>query len=203
MTYALANYRQNDYTIIQVVINLDFDAVTAGVLPGGLVSSTEVKVLICYVLDSVGVPVSATGLCELLNFEGIANIFEVSDNIEALSKSGHIICTDDLGDNYTVTSSGSEIARTLKTTVPLTVRDKACRATLNMLAKIRNTNETDIAITREGDNTFITCSALDNDKTIMSVKLLVTDENQAMSIKNKFIENPSDIYSQIIDLFTK
>ncbi len=182
---------------------MDFDAVTAGVLPGGLVNSAEVKVLICYILDSVGEPVSATGLCELLNFEGIANIFEVSDNIEALTKSGHIICADSENDLYTVTGSGSDVAKTLKSTVPLTVRDKACRATLNMLARIRHTNETDIAITREGDNTYITCSALDNDKSIMSVKLLVSDENQAISIKNKFIDNPSEIYSQIIDLFTK
>ncbi len=182
---------------------MDFDAVTAGVLPGGLVSSAEVKVLICYILDCVSEPVSATGLCELLNFEGIANIFEVSDNIEALIKNGHIVCVSKEDDLYTVTESGSDVAKTLKSTVPLTIRDKACKATLNMLARIRHTNETDIAITREGDNTYITCSALDNNKSIMSVKLLVSDENQAISIKNKFIENPSEIYSQIIDLFTK
>ena len=186
-----------------MVIYLDFDAVTAGVLPGGLVSSAEVKVLICYILDTVGEPVSATGLCELLNFEGIANIFEVSDNIEALIKNGHIICVSTDEDLYTTTESGSDVAKTLKSTIPLTVRDKACKATLHMLAKIRHTNETDIAITREGDNTYITCSALDNDRSIMSVKLLVADENQAISIKNKFIQNPSEIYSQIIDLFTK
>lgn len=182
---------------------MDFDAVTAGVLPGGLVTSAEVKVLICYILDSVSEPVSATGLCELLNFEGIANIFEVSDNIETLIKNGHIVCVSKEDDLYTVTESGSDVAKTLKSTVPLTIRDKACKATLNMLARIRHTNETDIAITREGDNTYITCSALDNNRSIMSVKLLVSDENQAISIKNKFIENPSEIYSQIIDLFTK
>ncbi len=182
---------------------MEFDAVSAGVLPGGLVSSAEVKVLICYILDCVKEPICANKLCELLNYEGIANIFEVSDNIKTLTDSGHIACINDDEQKYIVTSSGSDIAKTLKSTVPMTVRERACKATLSMLAKIRHANETDISITREDDNTYITCSALDNDKVIMSVKLMVTDENQAISIKNKFIDSPSEIYSQIIDLFTK
>ncbi len=182
---------------------MEFDALTAGVLPGGLVSSAEVKVLICYILDSVKESVPVTRLCELLNYEGIANIFEVSDNIEALARGGHIVCTDVDSESYTVTPSGTDIAKTLKTTVPMTVREKACRVTLGMLSKMRNAEETDIAITREDDNTYITCSALDNNKTIMSVKLMVSDEMQAVNIKNNFLENPAEIYTQIIDLLTK
>ena len=72
-----------------------------------------------------------------------------------------------------------------------------------MMAEIKNAKETDISIVRNGENTFITCSALDGGNPIMSVQLLVSDEAQAMSIKSKFLENPSEIYSKIIDLFTE
>ena len=182
---------------------MEFDALTQGVAPGGLISSSEIKVLICYILKNVKEAVPSAKLCELLNYEGIANAFEVSDNIDVLLKSGHITCTNVADEAYTTTESGNVIAETLKTSVPISVREKACMATFKMMSRIRNTRETDISITREGDNTFITCSALDNDATIMSVKLLVTDENQALAIKNKFLDDPSEIYAKIVDLFTE
>lgn len=182
---------------------MEINVTTAGLQYGGLVTTTEIKVLICYILKNIKEPVPATRLCELLNFEGIANAFEVSDAMESLEKSGNIIRTDEKGQMYTVTPAGADVAETLKTSVPLTVREKACIATLKMMAQIRYAKETDFVISREGDRTYITCSALDGELPIVSVKLLVSDEIQAKSIKNKFLENPSDVYSKIIDLFTK
>lgn len=181
---------------------MEFDAVSAGVAPGGLVNSTEIKVLICYILKSVKEPVPANKLCEVLFYEGIANNFEVSDCLEALIKNGNIECVDEKEQTYTTTKNGNNVAETLKNTLPITVREKACKSTLKMMAEIKNAKETDISIVRNGDNTFITCSALDNGSPIMSVQLLVSDESQALSIKSKFLENPSEIYSKIIDLFT-
>lgn len=182
---------------------MEFDAVSAGVSPGGLVNSSEIKVLICYILKYVKEPVPVKRLCEELFYEGIANNFEVSDCIESLIKNGNIICVDEAEQTYTTTESGNNIADTLKSTVPLTVRDKACRSTLKMIAEIRNAKETDISINRSGDNTFITCTALDNGNKLMSVQLLVADETQAVSIKKQFLKNPSKIYSKIIELFTE
>lgn len=181
---------------------MDFDAASQGVAHGGLISSSEIRILICYILCSIDEPVPATELCELLYYEKIANIFEVSDCLEYLENAGHIACVEENGRLYTATDSGREIAQALKTTVPLSVRERACLATVKMLAKIRNIKETDIAISREGDYTFITCSALDNDRPILSVKLLVNDESQANSIKDSFLNNPTEIYLKIIDLFT-
>ena len=179
-----------------------FDAADAGVGPGGLVSQSEIRILICYILDTIKEPVPATELCELLYYEKIANIFEVSDCIEYLESVGHIVKSSNDSTSYTITKSGSEIAAALKTTVSLSVRERACLATVKMLAKIRNAKETDIAISREGDLTYITCSALDNGMPIVSVKLLVNDEAQAGAIKTTFLENPTEIYLKIIDLFT-
>ena len=55
---------------------------------------------------------------------------------------------------------------------------------------------------KEDGKTFITCSAIDNGKPFMSVKLLVGDEEQALYIKNRFL-NDNAIYSEIIELLTK
>ena len=72
-----------------------------------------------------------------------------------------------------------------------------------MYSRFKNTKETDIKISREENKTFITCSAFDNDTPFMSVKLMVSDEEQALHIKEKFLSNPTEIYATIINLLTK
>ncbi len=183
---------------------MERDAMSAGVNPiGGLFSIAEVRILICYILSSIGHPVPARQLAETLHHEEIANYFEVVDSMSELQKSGHIECCDEKEDLYIATQKGKDTADTLKTSLPLVVKDRAYAATLKMVSRYRNAKETDIKVSREGDRTFITCSALDGTGSFMSVKLMVTDEEQALFIKEKFIDNPSKIYSEIISLLTK
>ena len=71
-----------------------------------------------------------------------------------------------------------------------------------MVARFKNAKDTDIAITKEEDKTYITCSALDGDKAFLSVKLLVADEGQAVCIKERFLNDSTSIFTGIIDLLT-
>jgi len=180
------------------------DAVSAGVSEiGGLFSTAEVRILICYIISSINAPVPGRLLGDVLHYEGIANYFEVNDSIAYLCKSGQLEVFNEEEDTYVITKSGRDIAQTLKTTLPFSVKDRAFTAALKMVSRFRNSKETDIKISREGDKTFITCSAIDNGDPFMSVKLMVTDEEQALFIKERFINDPSRIYSEIIELLTK
>jgi len=183
---------------------LERDAVSAGVSEiGGLFSIAEIRILICYILSSIKDPVPGRMLADVLHYEGIANVFEVNDSIAALCTSGHIKSFDETEDTYVITEKGRQTAETLKTSLSYSVKDRAYSAALRMVSRFNNSKETDISISREGNRTFISCSAIDGIDTFMSVKLMVTDEEQAMFIKEKFLSDPSKIYSQIIDLLTK
>ena len=183
---------------------MEKDAVSAGVSPvGGLFSSAEVRILICYIISSINEPVPGRLLADVLHYEGIANYFEVGDSIAALCKSGQLEVYNENEDTYVITTSGKNIAETLKTTLPFTVKDRAFKAALKMVSRFKNAKETDIKISHEGDNTFITCSAMDNGLPFMSVKLMVTDEEQALYIKERFLCDPSKIYTEIIEMLTK
>ena len=72
-----------------------------------------------------------------------------------------------------------------------------------MLVKDRNAKETDFKITKEDNRTFLTCSAIDQGKPFMSIKLLLGDEDQAIFVKEKFLEKASEIYSTVFDILTK
>ena len=71
-----------------------------------------------------------------------------------------------------------------------------------MVAQFKNAKESDIKISKENGKMFITCSAMDGGQPFMSIKLLVADEEQALYIKNRFL-NDNTIYSKIIEILTK
>ncbi len=182
---------------------MEKDAASAGVLPGGLFNSAEIKILICYILSRINEAVPGQMLANVLHYEGIANCFEVNEAIASLVGSGQLICVSQEEDTYAITKSGIDVAETLKTSVPYTIKEKGYLSAFKMLTRFKNAKNTDFNITKEDNRTYITCSALDGENTFLSVKLLVGDEAQAQAIKERFLEKSSEIYSGIIDLITK
>ncbi len=182
---------------------MERDAVSAGVFErGGLFNTAEIKILVCYIISAIGCPVPGSQLANVLHYEGIANCFEVNDAIANLLSNGHLELVAEKEDLYIVTDSGKNIAETLKTSLPFTVKDRAYTAAFKMVSQFRNAKESEFKTEKENGKTFITCTALDNGQPFMSIKLMVSDEEQAKYIKNKFLSD-SKIYSEIIDLLTK
>lgn len=183
---------------------MDKDAVSAGVSEvGGLFNTTEIRILICYILSAIDEPIPGQMLANLLHYEGIANCFEVNDSIASLCKTGQIKLYNENEDTYVITSQGRNVADTLKTSLSITVKERAYTAALKMVSRFKHAKETDFKTTHEDGKTFITCTALDSGKPFISVKLPVADEDQAAFIKDRFLDDPSKIYSEIINLLTK
>ncbi len=182
---------------------MEKDAISAGVSKiGGLFSTADVRILICYILSSFDEPMSGNMLCEVLHSEGIANTFEVSDSIAFLIDNGHIKELTDNG-GLIITASGLDVAKTLNTNLSFIVKDRAFTAVLKAMVKLKNSKETDFVIEKEYGRVFITCSALDQGKPFMSIRLLLGDEEQALFVKKKFLENTSEIFSTIYEMLTK
>ncbi len=179
------------------------DASGAGVGRGGLFSTAEIKILICYILSAIDMPLPAEMLANVLHFEGIANAFEVSDAIVSLSSSGQIVAADDDGTTYVITDNGRDTAQTLKSSLSSVVKERAYLAIMKMFSKLKNAKDNAFEITHEYGATYLSCSALDGGKPFLTVKLLIADEGQGNFIKDKFLENPSKIYSKIIEMLTQ
>ena len=92
---------------------MEQDALRAGVAPGGLLSTAEVRILICYILSTAQEPVPGKRLAELLHYEGLANYFEVEEGIHALLEQRQISAADE-PDAYCITPSGRDAAETLR-----------------------------------------------------------------------------------------
>lgn len=182
---------------------MEKNALSAGVKSvGGLFNTTEIKILICYILSSVNDAVPGQMLANVLHYEGIANCFEVNAAIDELCQGGQLKLVNEQEDTYVITEKGRDISETLKTSLPFTVKDRAYTAAIKMVSRFKNAKSCDIEIQKEKDKTYAVCSLTDNGNTFLSIKLQVTDEEQALLIKEKFITNPTKIYSEIINILT-
>ncbi len=182
---------------------MEHDAISANVSRGGLKNTAEIKILVLYLLMNVKEPVPSNQVSDLLHVEGIANTFEVNDAFDQLSKNGLIDPTDETYEAFLINKKGQDAAQTLQSTVPFTVREKALKLLKKMLERNRNIRETDIKIERKDNGVYITCSALEKDKTVMSFSLQANDYDQALRIKENFLDDPAAVYRVLIDILTK
>ena len=82
------------------------DAFTEGIVPGGLTSHSEVKILCCYLLNIQNRPVPQDVLVSAVSKDGLVNYFELVSALTELTDSGQIILEDGC---YRVSDSGRHI----------------------------------------------------------------------------------------------
>ena len=74
-------------------MDFEYDAIDAGIDPGGLRKRSNVRLLICYIIDSVRKPIKKDLVITAMQKNGIANYFEILDAFNDLQKKQNIIQT--------------------------------------------------------------------------------------------------------------
>ena len=103
------------------------DAFTAGVRPGGLTSSTEIRLLLCYLVKNAG-PITRQEIENALMEEALVNYFEIGSCLDDITKQELVTLT---GDSYTITDKGRKVAQELAYDLPRSVRERAVAAVLH------------------------------------------------------------------------
>ncbi len=176
---------------------MEYDALTAGVAPGGLNNFQQIKLLICYILRSVKSPVAIELLPELLQYEQLANYFEVSQAVDELAKDENISKADDM---ISLTDKGLNAVNELDFILPLSVKEKATRAAVSLLTKIRMAKENKVEIIEIASGFNISCIVYDREIELMRLSLLVPDKAQADAVKRAFMEDPQSIYAGTVGM---
>ena len=102
------------------------DAFTAGVRPGGLTDSTQIRLLLCYLVKNAG-PIARTDIENALMDEALVNYFEIGSCLDDITKQQLVTLTDG---SYIITDKGRKVAQELAYDLPRTVREKAVTAVL-------------------------------------------------------------------------
>ena len=183
---------------------MEFDAFDAGIELGGLRDRDDIRLLVCYTLKNVDVPMTKMMMNEILQQDGLANYFEVGEAIEDLLKTGSLI-TDIIDDDECIilTDKGRESVRMLQHNLPKTVREKAINSAIRLTTRARNEKENKIDVKKEENGGYtITFTMLDGESELMKLSVYVVDSAQLQQVRNNFMDDPIGVYSAILTSLT-
>lgn len=177
-----------------------YDAFTEGIEPGGLRNRNEIKTLICYLVSHLDTPITKGQLNDIICEEGLANYFELNQALSEVIENGNIQAADSDDPELYITEIGKQNTQTLEKDLPYTVRENALNAAVRLQTRLRREREHRIEITRLEKGCNITMSVLDGEDELMTVTIFVADYEQALSVKEKFLSDPVNVYSNIVAL---
>ena len=164
----------------------EYDAIDAGIEPGGLRRRSNVRLLICYIIDCVNKPVKKDYVVASMQKNAIANYFEILDAFNDLVHKKNIIAADEENELYVLSKSGK---RAVSTVLELIMQEKNEAENIAEIKKIKN-------------GYMVKCRVTDEDIDLFSFQLYVPDSKQAKLVKKNFQTNAEMIYKMMIAAIT-
>lgn len=180
---------------------MQYDAFIGGVEPGGLRNKNEIRILLCYLVNSIGTPLSKDDILSIMQENGFANYFEVTNALAELTANGNLKVSND-PPVYHAVAQTKLIADQLDKVLPLSVREKAIAAAVNLLAKTRREQENKVSIQQTNKGYNVNCHISGGDLELMNISLYVPDEHQAKLVRKVFHKSPETVYQVLLALLT-
>ena len=176
------------------------DIFSDGVEPGGLRTSQEIKILVCYMLLGVGEPMPRQAVLDIIAGNGMANFFETGNAIDELIRLDNL--TEEENGALTLTDTGRQIADTLAGMIPYTLRERSVQSALQLLGRTRRERENQVSVERLERGCNVTCAIHDDGRPMMSVTLRVADDLQAQLVRERFLSDPVLLYRSLLAVLT-
>ena len=176
------------------------DAFTAGVRPGGLTSSTEIRLLLCYLIKNAG-PITRTEIENALMEEALVNYFEIGSCLDDITRQSLVTLQND---RYAITEKGRKVAQELAHDLPRSVREKAVTAALRYQKWARKEARYSARITEKPDgHCTIRCTVKGLDSELFCLDLGMPDRLTAELVQKQFILKGNEIYQLLINKLTE
>lgn len=181
---------------------MEYDAFDAGIEPGGLRKRSNVRLLICYIIDSFKTPLKKDVVVTVMQKNGIANYFEILDAFNDLYNKKNLVLVDKENDLYSVSDSGKLIAQNLSDELPSTIRERALSSVTELLMQEKNEKENIVNINKIKTGYMVDCHITGGENDLFSFQLYVPDSKQARLVKKNFRANAELIYKMMIATIT-
>ena len=178
---------------------MDEKAFTAGVIPGGLTTNKEIKILLCYIFSVFDLPISRSLVTYILTEEGLVNYFECVDALNDLLDIGNLrLCED----GCTLTDTGRNIAETLFEDIPLSVRERAVATMEDAVRFQKNQQQHRTELKKISDGYIVRCYLPEAANNLFSLELYAPDRRCAQIIERNFIMLGEQLIRSIIEQLT-
>ncbi len=166
--------------------------------PGGLYDTNDIRILICYILSNIEEALTQEEISNIIREYGLANYFEIAHAISQLHEL-KAIKLDDM-DRFTVTDAGREIAETLSSSLPYTVKKKALKST-NKALKIKESLKDNIAKIEPCEKGYKVIIVIpDGSLEMLRVEIFASSREEAERAVENFLSNPLALYLNNLNL---
>lgn len=181
-----------------------FDTFEEGIAPGGLRSKNEIKILICYLYNSVGEKMSKELILNAVMEYEFANFFEISSAFDELAENGTLIDSDEEDGEiyYILSDNGKMIANQLETTLSYTVKEKSYSCAVKLLSERKTARENTVEIEKTENGLSVNCKISGGTVELLSFSIYAPDFEQAQLMKKNFLSNPAAVYKTVLALLS-
>lgn len=177
--------------------DLRFDALASGIADGGLRSTLEINLLICYITVNSRGRLTEKVIADTMMRGEIANYFETVNAIKKLKQKGMI--TED-GKGYLHPGDGCKnLVDLVENDLPYTIRKKSIEISRKLAVRETFEKENKVDIEKHEDYYSVTMHLADGDKEFMALTLNLPTAAQAETVKDCYYNNPVEIYNTVID----
>ena len=184
---------------------MSYENRVAGLGEEGLTEGYRQKVLICYLLHTTGKRLTASQLFEAIRRWQLFSFFELCDELQALTDSGHLTAEKLPNEEWTyaITPLGSKTSAVLESLLPRALKDAAAESALALLAREQKAGEGNAELVRgEDGRLFCRLELKDKAAPLLSCSLLVPDEIQGEQLKSRFLSDPAAFYRAVLSHLT-
>ena len=168
-------------------------------------SLAEYKVLILYILNKVGKPISGDSLLNLVLAVTDINYFYFQQFLLDLLEKEYISTFNKEDLNfYEITDSGKKTLKLTADIVPGIIKLKVDSNFKDELDNFENEHSTVAEYTPISENNYtVCCKIIDNSDTIFEVKTFAGSREQAKQIVDNWNNNADKMYPSILSILTK
>lgn len=171
------------------------EAFTAGVKPGGLTTTTQIRILLCYVIRTVAQPLSREEVEQALLEKELVNYFELASGLADLEQQQLVTVADG---RYHITEKGRSVADLLITDLPRSVREQAVQAAVYAQQWARKKAENQAVVRCENGSYVVDCRIEELGQEVFRLALAMPDRATAEAARDAFIEQGGEYYKVML-----
>ena len=165
----------------------------------------ENKVLILYILNKIGKPISNDSLLNLVLAVTDMNYFYFQQFLLDLLENGYIISySKDDHNFYDITDFGKQTLSLTQDILPGIIKLRVDANFKDTLDSFENEHSVVAEYTPQSeDNYTVSCKIIDHNDVIFEVKTFAGSRSQAKEIVDNWNENANEMYPAILNILTK
>ncbi|OGO87191.1 MAG: hypothetical protein A2Y15_07835 [Clostridiales bacterium GWF2_36_10] len=162
----------------------------------------EIKVFILFLLNNLNDPLEFSTVNDIVIQDGFVNYFDFAICFAELLEAGQITETDETKPLYTISEAGRTSIESYESTLYNTVREKALRSALRLLAFNRSGSKINSYITECKGGYTLKCIISDNERTLFCTEVFLTEKHYSEKLKENFEEKAEIIYKGTLALLS-